>query len=79
MKYVIDDEELEAIVYPFALGTNTTEESLKKYIHETLKSKTPVEEIAEGCIDDICRQVGLWSCYKFNKKEYKCFIQEVIK
>jgi hypothetical protein len=48
MKYIISKGELKAIIYPFTLSNNISEESLEIYVNETLKDKPQVEEIMKA-------------------------------
>lgn len=73
--YIMSEEELAVLLRPHWFGAS----SFSEFVDNFLKSKTSVEEIAVGGVDDICRGVGRWSTNKFNNLKYKIFIQEVQK
>ena len=68
MEYVISEDELKKL-----LDKDTTVEDVCVF----LKSKQPIELMAEGGIDEVCKQFGKWSCYKDSNDKYKIYIQKV--
>ena len=67
MKYIIDEEELKKIFYK---GLYVDE------VRNFFKDRQPIELVAEGKIDEVCKQFGKWSCYKDSNDKYKIYIQE---
>ena len=70
MDYIINEEERENII-------ELLEFAQYYVIAEELKSKQPIELVAEGGIDEACKQFGKWGCYKDSNDKYKIYIQKI--
>jgi len=76
MNYIISEEALHNLLEKFIDHIITPEEMLVEY-EEFLKSKTPVEQITSGLVDDLCHDFGIWACKQWTPKaKFIVYIQK---
>ena len=66
-QYVVGEGEVNYFVAEILSGMKPTK--------PLLEGKTSVIPIAEGNVDDVCKQVGKWSAYRDVNEKYVVYIK----